>query len=156
MSEEQIKKDFMQDWYKIWMKQSNFFKETAEQNFKHAFDQTNLFNPEEHQQQIQAWLNLLKENWQNTFVHNVTRTQENYFKMMVDCYNQSSKLFIEQWINLFKKQKPIRNVHELYELWLNCCQEAYQNMLKSNNFQESYGEWMNSFIKFWKEILPKS
>lgn len=147
--------DFYAQWYKLWMEQSNIFLASANKNLKDLFDQSTTVNPEEHLKQIHAWLESLKQQWNVDKLAQEQNAYANYWQQMSAMYKEASDKIIEEWTKRFKSGEPIKNVNELYELWLKCCHEIYQKSLHNKAFQETYGEFMNAAMKYWKSTMPK-
>lgn len=144
--------DFNTNWYELWMKQSKNFFETANENLKDMFEKSKYVNPEDHLKQINQWLEMLKNQWQ--FIQ-FTEEQKRYQSQWMEMCSDASDLMLKQWIKRAQEDNPVKNIRELYELWLNCCHEIYQKLLQSKAYQEPYGEFMNAAMKFWKLSMPK-
>jgi 5-methylcytosine-specific restriction endonuclease McrBC GTP-binding regulatory subunit McrB len=144
-----------QDWYDMWMAQSKAFYSSAESNLKDMFGKQSGTNPEDHLQQIQAWLKTLSSQWNVMNLNEQQKPFEQYWKTMAELSSQASELMLKEWIKRTKEDKPISNVHELYELWLNCCHEVYAKAIRSPDYQALYGDFMNEAMKFWKSAMPK-
>jgi hypothetical protein len=147
--------DFSTDWYELWMKQSKEFFETAEKNFKGSIDQGSFPNPDEHMKQIQQWLDALKNQWQFVSLNEHQKVYEQYWKNMAKMCNDASLLMLEQWKKRTHEQKPIKDIYELYDLWLASCHEIYENAMRTKSYQEAYAEFMKAALKFWKSAAPK-
>lgn len=155
MTKEQSGFQFNQNWYDMWMEQSKQFFNTANSNLKNVFEGQTFSKPEDHLQQIQAWLETLKSQWNVMNVSQDQKQYEKYWKAMIEMSTEASELLLAEWIKRTRDNKPISDVRELYELWLNCCQEVYTKKIHSANYQEMYGEFMNAAMKFWKTAIPK-
>lgn len=144
-------------WYDLWMKQSKEFFESANNNLKNMFDQEkeSYLNPEEHIKQIQEWLETLKNQWQFIQLNEQQKAYETYWKMMNKMCAEASDMMLSEWMKKTREHQPIKNIHELYELWLNCCNEIYTKAMHSKSYQEAYGEFMNAALKFWKSATPR-
>lgn len=147
--------DFSTNWYEVWMKQSKQFFETADKNLKGMFEKGSSVNPEDHLKQIQQWLDNLKAQWQFTQLTEQQRKYENYWKMMIHMCNEASELMLQEWIKRAHEPNPVKNIHDLYELWLNCCQKVYEKSMHTPHHQDFYGDYMNAVIQFWKSSIPK-
>lgn len=143
------------NWYDLWTKQSKEFFASADENLKNLFVQDNYLHPEEHLKKITEWLHTLKNQWSFMQFPDDQDNNAIYWKQMNRMYHEASDLMIEQWIKLTRSHKPIRNVRELYHLWLNCCQEIYQKTLNTHAYQEKYGDLMNAAFYFWKNNMPQ-
>ena len=62
---------------------------------------------------------------------------------------------MREWIKRTNDNNPVKNIQELYDLWLNACHEMYQDLLKSKNYQATYSEFMNKALKFWESTTKK-
>lgn len=149
------KLNFDANWYDLWMKQSKDFFESANKNLSGMFDKTPKPNPEDHMEQINNWLDALKSQWQYASLNEQQKAYENYWKMMFKMCSDASDMMVQQWIQRSKSDNPVNNVRELYEMWLNCCNEVYNKGMHSKSFQDAYGEMMNATIHFWKSVLQK-
>lgn len=147
--------DFNTNWYELWMKQSKEFFESANENLKGLFDTNASINPEDHLKQIRTWLDSLKSQWQFIQLNEQQKTYENYWKTMSQMCSDASDRMVEQWIKRSQEQKPVKDIRELYELWLNCCNEVYEKAMHSKSYQESYSEFMKAALKFWKSTIPQ-
>lgn len=147
--------DFNTNWYEIWMKQSKEFFESAEKNLKDVFERSGVSNPEDQFKKMQDWQGMLKKQWQFLQLDEQQKAFENYWKAMMKMSMEASDMMVEQWKKRMNTDHPVKDVRELYDLWLNCCHEIYQKGIQSKSYQEAYGEFMNAAIKFWKSALPK-
>lgn len=155
MSKDKGQFDFNANWYDIWMKQTKDFFDSAEHNLQGMFKPHFQAHPEEHIQQINQWIEALKKQWQQVHLNEQQKAYEKYWKMMFKMCSDASDMLVEQWMQRTKEHNPIKNTRELYELWLNCCNEVYKNAMHSKSYQEAYGEWMNAAIHYWKSALHK-
>jgi Poly(R)-hydroxyalkanoic acid synthase subunit (PHA_synth_III_E) len=147
--------DFNTNWYDLWMKQSKEFFDSADKNLKDVFGHGAAANPEDHLKQIQQWLETLKNQWQFAQLNEQQRAYETYWKSMMKMCSDASDKMLSEWIKRSHDNNPIKNVQELYELWLNCCHEVYQKAMHTKSHQEVYGEMMDAALKFWKSAIPK-
>lgn len=147
--------DFNTNWYDLWMKQSKEFFESANQNLQGMFAQGNYANPEDHLKQINDWLNSLKSQWQFMQLNEQQKAYENYWKFMAKMCSDASDRMLNQWIKRSQEQRPVKDIRELYELWLNCCNEVYEKAMQSKSYQEAYSEFMKAALKFWKSTIPQ-
>lgn len=143
------------NWYELWMKQSQTFFETTEKNLKDLFPHNGFAHPEEHLKEVYDWLDLLKNQWQKSQRNDQQKAFASYFKMTTQMCNDASDLMLEQWIKRSHDKNPIKNMRELYELWLDCCQQIYKKAMMSTEFQQAYGEYMNAMLRFWTSAMPK-
>lgn len=146
---------FNTDWYDLWMQQSKQFFTATEQNLNDILSKQHNFDPNQNMKQVQAWLDLLKQNWQAGAMFGQQKAFESYYNMMMKMYNESASMMMEQWKQRYQEQNPIKDTRELYELWLDCCNEVYQKNMKSNVYQQNFAEVINAMVKFWKSMLPK-
>ena len=131
------------------------FFDSAEKNLHDLFANQAKVNPEDHLQQINQWLEALKNQWKFDSFNPHPEAYENYVNIMSKMCMDASDKMLKQWIQRYKQDKPIHSVRELYELWLNCCHEIYSDAIHSKSYQEAYGDFMNATIHFWKSVLPK-
>lgn len=143
------KTDFT-DWYSLWLKQSRAFYESANQNLQGMFDKNNDVNPEEHAEKIQAWLESLKKQWNFSQLTDNQKMFMDYWQGVAKTCNEACDMLLQEWIKRSKENDPVKNIKELYEMWLNCCQTIYQQSLQNQSYQNAYGEFMNAAMKFWK------
>jgi len=143
------------NWYELWMKQSKEFFETAEKNLPGMFPKEGFAKPEEHLKQINDWLDSLKSQWRLSQLNDQQKAFETYWQMTTKMCNEASDKMVEQWIKRSRDNHPIKNIRELYELWLDCCQEIYKKGMASKDFQQAYGDYMNAVLQFWKSAIPK-
>ena len=144
------------DWYDLWMKQSKNFFESANDHLENFFsDKEKYTHPEEHLRQIHAWLDILKKQWQSTPLSGEQKLYEKYIKIMNEMVMEASDRMVELWIKRSHTDHPIKSIHELYAVWLDCCHDIYTNAMRSQTFQEAYGDWMNATLKFWKAMNLK-
>jgi hypothetical protein len=143
------------NWYDFWVKQSREFHASAEKNLKDFFDKGSFTHPEDHLKQIDAWLETLKQHWDSAQLNTEQKVYGAYWQALNDMYKEASNMMRDQWLARARNNDPIKNVRELYELWLNCCHDVYQNAMKTKNFQDMYAEFMNASLKFWKSVMPK-
>lgn len=146
--------NFDTNWYDLWMKQSKEFFETADKNLQGVFGKGSSANPEDHLKQIQQWLDVWKNQWQFTQLNEQQKAFENYWKTMAKMCSDASDMMVAEWIKRSHEHNPIKNTRELYELWLSCCHEIYQKSTHSQAYQDTYGEFMNAALKFWKSAIP--
>lgn len=149
------KTKFDTDWYDLWMQQSKQFFAATEQHLHDMFDKYQQFDPKQNTHQVQAWLDMLKQNWQAGVMGGQQKAFEMYYNMMMKMYNESANMMLEQWKQRYEEQNPIKNASELYELWLNCCNEVYKNNLNNNVYQQNFADMINTMAKFWKSMIPK-
>jgi hypothetical protein len=147
--------DIYTNLYDIWIKQSKEFFETANDHLQDFFSKNNMLSPENHIDQIKTWLNHLKNQWEQAPFTSKQESYQQYLTMMNKIFNEASELMIKKWIKRVEEKEPIKNSLELYELWLDCCYEAYQKSMFIKAHQELYGNMMDAAIKFWKENIPK-
>src|SRR5579872_1399565 len=147
--------DFNPDWYDVWMKQTKAFFDSAESNLTGLFSSDAQFKPEDHLNQMNAWVETLKAQWKLPQLNEQQKAQEKYWKEMSAMCMQAADLMSKQWMQRAKEHKPVKNVRELYELWLNCCNEVYAKAMHTKSYQDAYGEFMNAAIHYWKSALHK-
>ncbi|RDI40080.1 poly(R)-hydroxyalkanoic acid synthase subunit PhaE [Aquicella lusitana] len=147
--------DTHSNWYELWMQQSRQFFEITEKNLKDLFTENTLANPEEHLKQIYQWLEMLKKQWEFSQLSEEQKAYHLYWMMISRMYNEALDMTVNRWINRSRENNPVKNVRELYDLWLTCCHEVYQQSLMTKTYQEAYGEFMNATFKFWQSALSK-
>lgn len=143
------------EWYELWQKQSKEFFDSAEKNLKIFMEQGSAFNPENHLQQIQQWMSLLKSQWQFMPLTEEQKAYASYWQMMMSMCNEACDRMLSEWIKRTREQQPIHSIRELYELWLNSCHEVYQTSIRNKAYQDAYGDFMNAAFKFWDSVMPK-
>lgn len=153
MNRERNEKDYSA-WLDFWSNQSKEFFASAEKNLQ-AFTGNPMFNPEENKKQIQDWLETLKTQWQNAQFTAQQEAQAAYFKSLNKMCIEASEVMVQTWMKRSKDNDPIKNIRELYELWLNCCHDIYQRSLRTKSYQNAYIDFMNETFKFWQAYNPK-
>lgn len=140
------KYQFDTNWYELWMKQSKEFFESAQKSW--------FTNPQDHLKQIQSWLDTFKKQWEFAQLTEEQKKYQEYWKMMANMCTEASEMMTKEWIKRSHEENPVKDIRELYELWVDCCQNVYQKSLQSNAYQDTYNEFMNAAIKFWKSAMP--
>lgn len=139
-----------QNWYDMWMKQNQAFMTSAQSSLKDLFNQPGQVDPQANMKQIQEWMETLQSQW-NTM--NLTKEQEKfqqYWEQMAKMSSEAAELMLNEWVKRAKDDKPVQTIHELYELWLECCHEVYSKAMKTPDFQQVYGDFMNAAMQFWQ------
>jgi len=154
MTKDKNKFDFDANWYEVWMKQTKAFFDSAESN-SGLFTPEAKLKPEDYLDQMNAWVETLKAQWKLTELHEQQKAQEKYWKEMSSMCMEAADLMVKQWMQRAKEHNPVKNVRELYELWLNCCNEVYAKAMHTKSYQDAYGEFMNAAIHHWKSVLHK-
>ena len=147
--------DFGENWSDLWMKQSKLFFERAEKNLKELFSGESTVNPEIHMKQIEQWIEMLKAQWGLFELNEQQAGYEAYWRLMSTMCNEASQMMLDQWIKRSRHQDPIKNIRELYELWLNCCNEVYEKTMQTKAYQETYNDYLKAVLQFWKSAIPK-
>jgi hypothetical protein len=140
-------------WYELWMNQNKEFFNTTQKNLQGLFGADKVINPEEHLNQINQWLEQLKKQYQMV---NVQQKYQTYWQLMSEIYIQACDLMLKEWMNRTKENNPIKDTHDLYELWLNCCHEEYKKAMHTDEFQKVFVDSMNATFKFWSELGGKN
>lgn len=143
------------DWYGMWLEQSKAFFDSANENLQTLFAKGKPFDPEEHMKQVEMWLEKLKKQWQFSTFSAEQKMNTDYIEMMTKMMNDATDLMLRQWAKKVRDNDPIKNIHDLYALWLSSCHETYQRYMHSRTFQEAYGDFMNTMFKFWKSNIPE-
>jgi GR25 family glycosyltransferase involved in LPS biosynthesis len=143
--------DFNPDWYNVWMKQTKTFFDSAAD----LFTPEAMRKPEDHLQQMNAWLETLKAQWTFSQLNEQQKSHEKYLKEMSAMCIDAADLMSKQWVQRAQENNPVKNARELYELWLNCCNEVYAKAMHSQSYQNAYGDLMNATIHYWKAALNK-
>lgn len=63
-------------------------------------------------------------------------------KAGIDTLERLSKKVIER----AEKRQEIRTVRELYDLWVDCCEEAYNDIVFTEQYQDAYGHLINALM----------
>ena len=147
--------EFSAFWYDIWLKQSKDFMATAEKSLKQIFDTNAYTHPQDYMEQIKHWQESLKKEWQHTQFQHQQKAVEDYWKWMMKMCSEATDKTVQDWMKAAKEQHPIKNIQELYALWLNCCHEVYQQSTSTASYQKAYGDMMNSALEFWKTAMKK-
>lgn len=136
-------------YYELWMKQSKEFFESANQHLGNSFQ-----HPEEHGDQVEQWLKLLKNQWQFNQVTDDHKSFKPYWEAAYKMYQEASDMMMKQWIERSHSENPITNSRELYELWLDCCHQIYKKSMATHDYQQAYGEFINATLHYWKSVIP--
>ncbi len=150
MSKDQHSKNDFTDWYSIWLNQSRAFYESANKHLQKLFETNQSVNPEEHAEQVHEWLESMKKQWD--FSH-LSKNQEifaQYWQSIAQVSAEAGDMLLQEWIRRTRENDPVKSTKELYEMWLACCQSIYQESLKNQKYQEAYGDFVNTAMKFWK------
>lgn len=139
-----------QAWYDLWLKQSNVFFELTQEKLKGLFATGPLVDPKQHIEQLQQWLDALKNQWKQNIPAENESEQQQYWQMMGKLCNDATDSVLDALNKHTRERGPVKNATELYQLWLNCCQEVYQKAVVSPAYQNAYGEWLQTALKFWK------
>jgi len=147
-------KDQYTDWYALWMKQSREFFDSAQDNLQTIFKEGASTKPEDHMQEINDWLKNLKKQWTFTELSEQQKKYNEYWQMLTTMCTEASDLMLKEWIRRSHADNPIKNTRELYEVWLNSCQEIYKKNSQTKIYQEAYGEFLNAAFTYWGSIIP--
>lgn len=143
------------DWYALWMQQSHDFFDSAQENLQHLFKSERTIKPEEHLEEINAWLDNLKKQWGSMQLAEQQKMYANYWKMLTTMCIEGTDLMLKEWIKRSHSDNPIMSIRELYEVWLNCCQEIYKQTMHTKAYQDTYGDLMNAAFHYWTSFIPK-
>lgn len=143
----------MRNMYELWMDQSREFFTTADEYLKNMFSKNMSVDPEENIERIQSWLKVMKQNWNTT---QSEKDQKDYWQAMTKICNEAADLMLQEWIRLGRDNKPVNSIQDLYQLWMRCCSDVYQRSLLTKNFQDAYGDFMNTAFNFWNNAVPKN
>lgn len=150
-----MKKDdmfnFDSNWQDLWVQQGKAFYDTANAQLKDLFDKNKTFNPEQHTEQLSVWLNTLKAQWDKSAQKPSDTIFQNYWQFMAKLCGEASDSMMKEWIKRTQENNPINNIRELYELWLNCCNEKYQQAIQTKSFQDTYANFINAALKAWQQ-----
>jgi hypothetical protein len=149
-------KDMYQEWYELWTKQSKAFFDSANENLQHLFSNHSQLKPEDQFEKMQEWLNQLKQQWQKQAFSSDQKNTAAYWSSTLQMFNEAAEQMLQKWAERQHNNDSIKNVHDLYELWLNCCHEVYQKSLKTSSYQETYTNLMNQALQYWKNFIPKN
>lgn len=143
----------MRNLYELWMEQSREFFKTADEHLKKTFVKDTTVNPEENIENIRAWLKLMKQNWKEA--KHAQDADEQWQAMTTIC-SDAADMMLEEWIKLAREDKPVKSIQELYELWLRCCNDSYQQSMRIKQFQDTYGEFISTAFRFWNNAAPRN
>lgn len=147
--------NFYTNWYEHWLNQCKEFFISADKNLKEIFTEEAFLHPEENLQRMRDWVRFLKSQWDIANLTNEQKTQLMYWQMLYQMYNNAADLLIDHWLKRTRENNPIKSTHELYELWLDCCREVYEQSLRSKAYQDAVSEFMNTMFKAWKTSIPR-
>ena len=78
---------------------------------------------------------------------NYQTAYQKYAALFVEGNKQSLDLMRQRLINLTQvDQKPITTVRELYDLWIECSEEAYTQKVLTEEYAEIHGEMINALM----------
>lgn len=141
-------------WYAMWLQQTQAFFQSADENFKKIFNEQPYMNPEKHRAQLEAWLDTLKQHWQMLQLAEHQKNLQAQWQTMLQMWSDAADLMLKEWLKRGVDQ-PIKNAHELYELWLKCCGDVYKHHLASQKIKDNYNQFVSMATDFWKGVLPK-
>lgn len=141
-------------WYALWIKQTQEFFQSADANLKNIFKDQPYANPEQHRQQLEAWLETLKQYWQTMQLADNQKNLQAQWQTMLQMWKDAADLMMKEWMKRGVDQ-PIHNTQELYDLWLKCCGDVYKQHLASQRIKNNYNDFVSMTMDFWKGVLPK-
>lgn len=141
------------NWYNLWINQSKSFFEAAEKNLQEVFEKQNTFHAEEQIKFMQQCLEIIRKQWDFVRLSDEQKNYQHYWTLLARMYNEAAELMMKQWNSRLHEDKPIKNMHELYELWLQSCNEIYQKTIHSSDYQRSYQDWVTNSMKFWQRLM---
>ena len=78
---------------------------------------------------------------------NYQKAYNKYAAFFVEVNKQSLDLLRQRLVNLTQvEQKPITTVRELYDLWIECSEEAYTQKVLTEEYSEIHGEMINALM----------
>ncbi len=138
-------------WYTLWLQQTQAFFQANDENLKKIFKD---MHPEKHQQQLEAWLETLKQHWQMMSLGEQQKNFQAQWQAMLQMWNEAADLMMKEWLKRGVNQ-PIHNAHELYELWLKCCSDVFKQHSTTQRMKDNYNEFVTVAMDFWRGVLPK-
>lgn len=144
------KMDSAIDWYNFWTKQNEIFFETANNHLATLFGKK---ESSDSTQYLELWFKQFKEQLEKTMQFDAP--QQTYWKLMLKILNDAQALITEEWLKRAQAIRPISSIQELYDIWLVCCQNAYQNTMQSSALQNTYVEMMNNAFQYWEKNFVK-
>lgn len=144
-----------ENFYEMWMAQSKTFFETADKNLREMFGNDVYKHPEAHLDEINKWLDSLKAQWEQNQYLDGQKIYQDYWKFMHKLCHDAADTMMREWIKRSRDRHYVKNIHDLYELWLRSCSDSYKKSLESVNGHDTYAEFMNQAIKFWQSYMPK-
>ncbi|MFK5984314.1 MAG: DUF2730 family protein [Pseudomonadota bacterium] len=74
-------------------------------------------------------------------------------------FSQATMTTMKQKVkNLLGEDKSINSLHDLYNLWVNACEEVYAGYVTSSEYAKLHGDMVNSLMKVkqcWGKIIDK-
>lgn len=138
------------DWYGLWMEQYQVFLDTGNKYLKSCFVENETINPETHLNEIQEWLQALREKWQTQPGMTVPPGQEAYWESMQKVFSEAADWMVSEWRRRANEQNPLTSIKELYVLWLTGCQEIQRKWLRTKQYQDMYGDMLNMAMQYWQ------
>lgn len=145
---------FNAPWFDLWQQQSKLFFSSVQQQMGDLFAHGTP-DPQAHAPQIQAWIDALKNLWKANEMHQYQKEQKKFWKMIEKMCIDATDQLLKEWQQRALSQQPINNVRDLYELWLSCCHQQYQETLRKKAYQAAYGDYMQQMLKAWNQFTPR-
>ena len=73
---------------------------------------------------------------------------------MMHVCNEANEMMMREWVKRSHEENSIKDMRDLYSLWLECCQNAYQQSLRNKTYEDAYNKFMENIAKFWKTAVP--
>lgn len=137
------------NWYELWMKQNNEFFKTSEEYLTQLFANEKIVDPEQHMELITKWTKSLQQHWEKLSLDTEQKMFENYWKWLTKLNAQASEKTINEWITKNKTENPIKSIKDLYELWLSCSRQIYEEALQNPAYLKAYNDFITSSMKCW-------
>ncbi|MBV9576336.1 MAG: hypothetical protein JO149_06905 [Gammaproteobacteria bacterium] len=143
--------NFTQLFFENWMKQTKDFFAASEKNFQDIFAMKEKADfSSEQTEKMYAWIQLLKDQWRFIQLDHTLKVYEAYWSLLSKIYIEAADKLMHLWTERQRANNPVKNMQELYGLWLNTCHDIYYRAMQSSAYQTAYGDFLNETLKYWK------
>lgn len=146
--------DYFKTYYETWANQSKDFFNSANHYLTDLFSGQNYKKPEDYLSNIQGWADHMKTQWAHFYPTEEQKMFSGFLKNMNQVHHDAIDRMIDEWMLKAKQNDPIKNTRDLYELWLNCCDEIYKKSIQSKTYQKSYHDMIQNMFEYWKTYTP--
>lgn len=150
----------------MWKQQTKNFLLACEQGLKSTQSEADRLNDhhlyyqwwqesqkhwQQYQQEFFSSFNdpTVKNHEQNSYFHDYQNKQAKWLAKLSELNMNASELFSIRLQKLALIGEMLQNFHQFYEMWIECCESCYQDLLKNDEYQKILGEYMMSLF-LWK------